>query len=447
MSNLYEIGSRIQATKSKVFSAIVCGSLVVTSGCGIPNHRGALPGPQMPQFYSWTSGVLSRKQELAHENSNDEIEAESTTTSEETANEIIQLTNYAPTPTEALVEESEIGEEALHAFIPPPVEDDEPEVLVFENSAYIPTSVFFDDHHLLTLIHQALAGNQELRILAEEIQIANNEVEARSGEYLPFVTLGGGAGLENPSRYSRAGAVEEQLEIAPGRRFPEPLPDFLAAANISWELDVWHKLRNAEDAAAMRYLGSAEGRCYIVTRLVAEVAENYYELLSLDSRLVTLEKTIEIQEKSLEIAESKKEAGRGTELAVQRFQAEVRKNQSERLIIQQEIIEVENRINFLLGRYPQPIDRPSVEFVDLNLYALDAGLPSELLRNRADIRQAEREVAAAGLDVKVARARFYPSFGLNAGIGLNTYNMRYLFSTPESLIYNATVDLEAVLPC
>ncbi|KAA5539020.1 TolC family protein [Roseiconus nitratireducens] len=315
----------------------------------------------------------------------------------------------------------------------------------WQNSGNIQWCEFFDDPLLIGLINQALVGNQELRILAQEIRIANNEILARKGEYFPFVTAGAGAGLEKSSEFTREGAVEEQLDVAPGRSFPDPLPDFLVAANVTWELDIWRKLRNARDAAALRYLGTREGRNYVVTRLIAEVAENYYELLALDNQLATLDKTIEIQQQSLKIAEAKKEAGRGTELAVQRFQAEVRKNQSEKLIIQQEIVEAENRINFILGRYPQPVARASQDFINLNLRALYAGVPSQLLRNRADIRQAERELAAAGLDVKVARARFYPSLALNAGVGYRAFNTRYLFNSPESLIYNVAGDLVAPL--
>ena len=99
------------------------------------------------------------------------------------------------------------------------------------------------------------------------------------------------------------------------------------------------------------------GRNYVVTRLVAEIAENYYELMALDKRLENLDRIIALQEQSLEIAKARKEFARGTELAVQRFQAEVRKNQSQKLIIKQDIIEAENRINFLVGRYPQPVER------------------------------------------------------------------------------------------
>ena len=310
-----------------------------------------------------------------------------------------------------------------------------------ETSACIPKAAFYGDPNLYDLINQALDGNQELRILAEEIQIANYETYARSGEYRPFVTGGVGVGVDKQGRYTRAGAVEEQLEVKPGTAFPEPLPNFLVGTQISWELDIWRRLRNSQQAAAMRYLGSREGRNFVVTRLVAEIAENYFQLLALDNRLATLERTISIQQNSLEMAVEKKTAGRGTELAVRRFEAEVEKNKAERAIIQQEIVEKENRINFLAGRYPQPVDRPSVTFVDLNFDDLCSGIPSELLQNRADIRQAEREVAATGLDVKVARARFYPSLNLTGGLGWNAFSTGYLFQTPQSLAYGVGADL------
>jgi len=314
-------------------------------------------------------------------------------------------------------------------------------VLPFENSAQLPQAVFYTDPYLLSLITETLSGNQELKILSEEIRIACNESYARSGEYRPFVTLGAGAGFEKSGRHTRDGAVEDQLEVAPGSAFPDPLGDFGVGANVSWELDIWNKLRNSQRAAAMRYLGTQEGRNYIVTRVVAEVAENYYQLLALDNRLQILQATIDIQQQSLKVAQSKKAAGRGTELAVQRFQAEVQKNLSERSLIAQEIVEVENRINFLAGRYPQSVERINVEFVDLNLSTLGAGVPSELLQNRADIREAVRQVAAAGLDVKVARARFYPSLSLTAGLGWNAFSTGYLFRTPESLIYGMAGEL------
>ncbi len=316
-----------------------------------------------------------------------------------------------------------------------------PGTLPAESSALRSRFELFQDPTLSGLIEQGIAGNQELKFLAEEVQIACYEVQGRSGAYLPFVDYGAGIGLEKSGRLTREGAVESQLEGRPGRPFPDPVPDFLVGTTVSWEIDIWKRLRNAQRAAAMRYLATQEGRNYVVTRLVAEISENYFELLSLDNRLVALNQTIDIQRKSLEIAEAKKAAARDTELAVQRFEAEVRKNESERLIIEQSIIEVENRINQLLGRYPQPIARPSVDFVSIQSNGLNAGIPPELLRNRADIRQAERSIEAAGLDVRVAKARFYPSLGISAGVGYRAFDARYLFSTPDSLIYNVAGDL------
>ncbi|MAX39759.1 efflux transporter outer membrane subunit [Gimesia sp.] len=311
------------------------------------------------------------------------------------------------------------------------------------NSAELDFHALFDDPMLSGLIDQAMVDNQELKILAQDIDIANNEAYSWTGSYLPFLNLRAGAGIDKPGRYTRDGAVEDQLQIAPGKAFPEPLPNFLLAADISWEIDIWRKLRNSRDAASLRYLATEEGRNYITTRLVAEIAENYYELLALDKRMETLDITIGLQERSLEVAKANKEAARGTELAIQRFQAEVRKNQSEKLIIQQELIETENRINFLAGRYPQPVERKLVDFFELNMHTLNIGVPSQMLNNRADIRQAERELQAAGLEIQVAKARFYPSLVLNAGVGYSAFNPRYLFITPESLVYNAVGELVA----
>src|SRR5262249_9641295 len=100
-----------------------------------------------------------------------------------------------------------------------------------------------------------------------------------------------------------------------------------------------------------------------------------------------------------------------------------------------------NRINFLLGRFPQPVERRRVKFIDLNMHAMSLGVTSQLLQNRRDIRRAERELAAAGLDVKVARARFLPVVTITGGVGYEAFNPRYLFITPEALIGNVAAGL------
>jgi multidrug efflux system outer membrane protein len=323
-------------------------------------------------------------------------------------------------------------------LIPPPVVADD---LGVDNAAQLGVVEFFNDPLLANLVGQAMVGNRELMILNEEVAIASNEILARRGAYLPFVNFGGRAELAKPSLFTPRGAVEEQLEYAPGKHFPEPLPNFFGGFTYLWRVDIWRELRNARDAAGQRYEAVNERRNFFITRLVADIAENYYDLMALDKRLENLDQTIQLQEKSLEIAKAKKEAGRGTELAVQRFEAEVRKNQSEKLAVFQEIIEAENRINFLVNRLPQPVERSSARFYELELAPMKVGIPPELLANRADIREAERELVAAGLDVQVARAHFFPTLDITGAVGYEAFNPKYLFWTPESLIYSVAGDL------
>lgn len=313
------------------------------------------------------------------------------------------------------------------------------------NSATIKWRNFFADQQLVALIDTALANNQELNIVIREISIAKNEVKARKGEYLPFINLQGSAGLEKVGRFTRQGSVEANSDIAPGTQFPDPLPDFLLAANFSWQVDIWKKLRNATKSAMLRYLATTEGKNFLVTHLIAEVATSYYELMALDNQLEILKRNIEIQQNALEIVKQQKQAAKVTELAVKRFEAEVLKNQSRIYRIQQDIVETENRINFLVGRFPQHVERNSDMFIDMAPTMMNAGLPSQLLKNRPDIRQAELELAATKIDVTVARANFYPSLDISAGAGLNAYNGSYLFTKPESMIYALAGGLTAPL--
>jgi outer membrane protein, multidrug efflux system len=305
-----------------------------------------------------------------------------------------------------------------------------------ENSAELGIEDFYNDQALRIWIHQALVNNRELKILNEDVQIAQNEVLARSGAYLPFVTLGTSSALNRYSNFTLDGASLRDDSYAPGRFFPNPMGNFWGGVNLSWQLDIYRQLRNARDAASRRYLAAFDQRNYFVTRLVAEVAENYYDLISLDKRLENLDLIIELNQNSLKIARARLQFARGNLLAVQRFEAEVRKNQSQKQIVRQDIIQAENRINFLINRFPAPVERMSTgfsEFFDLKIHDLSVGVPSQLLQNRPDIRQAERDLEAAGLDVKVARVNFFPQLILTGGVGLDAFSMRYLFE-PNAVI-------------
>lgn len=312
------------------------------------------------------------------------------------------------------------------------------------NIASISWKAYFDDENLSMLIAEALKNNQELHIVAQEITIAKNEIMMRKGDYLPFVHGQVGTSLDKVGQYTRMGAVEENLNITDDRPFPKPFSDLTMTAVASWELDVWKKLRNAKKVAMLNYLATAEGRNFLITNLVAEIASLYYELMALDNVLEIIQQNVEIQQDALRIIRQEKESAKVTQLAVNRFEAQLLNTQNLQYEIHQKIIETENRLNFLLGRYPQPIVRNSRAFFDITFDHTRLGIPSQLLANRPDIRQAEINLQAARLDVAIARANFYPSFRMTATAGFQAFHPSYLFN-PHSLLYSLAGEIVAPL--
>ena len=226
---------------------------------------------------------------------------------------------------------------------------------------------------------------------------------------------------------------------------PESLGDYRLGFSASWEVDIWNRLRNSARAATLQYLASIEGRNFMVTRIVAEIATTYYELTALDRQLEVLRQNIELQSNALEIVKLEKAAGVVTELAVQRFEAEVLKNRSLQFELEQKIVETQNRLSFLVGRYPQTVPRNATSLDDTTPMIVQTGIPSELLENRPDVKQAELQLAAADLDIQAARARFYPSLSIEAGLGLESYKADRLLSSSDSIFYGIGGGLVAPL--
>ncbi|WP_264563980.1 TolC family protein [Flavobacterium sp. N3904] len=313
------------------------------------------------------------------------------------------------------------------------------------NTSSIVWKDFFKDKYLTDLIDVALKNNQELKITLAEIEIAQSEIRAKKGALLPSVGIGAVVGIDKVGRYTSTGAGDASTDITPGQPMPDPLMNYGIAAQANWEVDIWKKLRNSKKAAVSRYLSTVEGKNFVVTNLIAEVSDSYYELLSLDSQLEIIRQNIKLQNNAFEIVKAQKDAARTNELAVQKFQAEVLASQSMEFETLQKIKETENRINFLLGRYPQEIAREKSDFLSLTPTIVNSGIPSQLLANRPDIKQAELELTAAKLDVKVARAEFYPSLDISATLGVEAFKPSFLFTLPESLLYSLAGDIAGPL--
>ena len=309
------------------------------------------------------------------------------------------------------------------------------------NSAQMNWRDFFNDKNLIALIDTAIRNNPEVLMTLQDIEMAHNKVQMRHGALRPSVMAGGGLGVEKVGRYTSQGAGDASAEITPGNIVPEILTDISGGIRASWEIDVWGKLRAAKSAALTKYLGSFEGRNFVMTNLIAEVANSYYELLAFDNQLDIIRQTIQLQTNQLEVVKVQKEAAVVTELAVKQFEAQILNSQSMEYEILQSIIETENKLNFLLGRYPQPIVRDKETLTAQLPNRIKQGIPSQLLKNRPDIRQAELEIIAAKWDVKVAQLEFYPSLSVSGALGLQSFSPRYLYKLPESLASSLIGDM------
>lgn len=303
------------------------------------------------------------------------------------------------------------------------------------NVANLDWRVYFSDPLLVQLLDTAMARNLDLRMALQRVEVARAGARFARGEQLPVVGANVTAAQRRYGLYTMDGAGNISTEILPGQIVPIDLPDYYLALQASWEVDIWGRLRNQRKAALARYMASQEARHLVMTNLVADVAVAYYELVALDSELEIIRETVTKQREALDVVMQQKEAGRANELAVQQFEAQMLGTRSLEKEFQQRVLETENLINFLLGRYPQPIQRDRSALQAPLPTDPAVGLPPQLLRNRPDIRMAEFELLATRFDLKSARAAFYPSLNITAGYGFQAFNTDLLFETPSSIAY------------
>lgn len=317
-----------------------------------------------------------------------------------------------------------------------------------QNVASIPIHNFFNDPYLKELIDLALKQNLDAKIALQRIRRAQAGLKQSRGAFLPAINGVVTAGNKRFGDYTmdaignyetnNSGTLREDQIMA------EHLPDYYAGFQTSWELDVWGKLRNQKRAAAMRLLASEKGRQWIITMLVSDVASRYYELLALDNEMEIVSKNIVLQERALEVILVQKAAGRANELGVKQVAAQLLNTKGLRASIRQRIIETENHLNVLLARYPQRIQRGKPIMEQQLPEIIGAGIPSQMIARRPDIRQAELELLSTKADVRAARAAFFPSFTLTGALGLQSFRAAH-FLEPGSLAYSILGGITAPL--
>jgi NodT family efflux transporter outer membrane factor (OMF) lipoprotein len=312
------------------------------------------------------------------------------------------------------------------------------------STANVPWREYFQDPRLVSLIDEGLRANTDLAMAVQRIERSRATVTLASGALLPKLDATLGLGVRKFGLYTMDGAGNATTDITPGRTVPVNLPDFALGVQSSWEADVWGKLRSQRDAAGAQLLASVEASHVVRTSLVAEIAGAWFELQALDRVREVLAATVTRQAEALQAVRVQKEAGRTSELAVQQFEAQLAETRALEVETLQQARTVEANLNVLLGRFPQPIERAGTLSFE-PLPAVSAGLPSELLQMRPDIRQAEHELAAARFELIAARAAFFPSVNLSAGVGLQAFNPLYLVRIPDSLAYSLAGGLVAPL--
>ena len=316
------------------------------------------------------------------------------------------------------------------------------------NVASIDWRAYFKDSTLIGLIDTALGNNLDVQMAYQRILVARANVKRARGASAPSVSAAASAGQQNYGDYTQEGVGNYDTNFSPNvsddQHMSPDLKDLYVRLETSWEVDVWGKLKNRRRAATAKFLSSVEGRNWVITNLIAEVATTFYELLALDYELSIINETIILQSNQLSIVETQKEAGRANELAVKQFEAQVLHSQGLQIEISQRIIEAESRLNYLLGRFPQPVERDVNHFIHTVPEQVMVGVPSNLLSNRPDIKQAEYELKATKANVKAAKAAFYPTLTITGALGFRSFNPDY-FITPQALVYNIFGGLVAPL--
>jgi len=302
--------------------------------------------------------------------------------------------------------------------------------------AQVDWAAYFADESLSALLSEALSANFDVQAALQRVEAARAGVLAATGVRLPRLDLAAGAGVRKFGLFTMDGAGNASTDIQPGKVVPEDYPDLSLGVSASWEPDLWGRLAKLRDSARAQYLASIEGTHLVVSAVVADVASAYFGVVAADRSLAILQRSLARQEEALEVMRVQKQAARATELAVQQFEAQVASTRA--LVAQAELtrVELENQLNLLLGRPPQPAPRSDAALSGTFGVELTAGAPSELLRNRPDVREAELRLQASRFDLEAARAAFYPSTTITAGAGYQAFDGRLLFRSPESFVYS-----------
>ena len=286
---------------------------------------------------------------------------------------------------------------------------------------------YFTDVSLQKLIDSAIYNNFNMQLAVKNIESAQLILKQTKWAYFPDVQLQVAATSSRPSDNSLNGLSASQFLGT------THIEDYNINVGLSWEADIWGKIKNQNAAALAAYLQTAEAKKAIQTNLVAAVSQAYYNLILLDAQLAIARKNIALNDSVLSIIRLQYNAGQVTILAVQ--QAEAQRQAAALLVPQfeQNATIQENAISILTGTLPQKTERLSVLNAIVFPDSLVAGIPAALVSRRPDVKSYELALYTANARVGIAKANMYPALRITAGGGLNSFKASNWFNIPASL--------------
>lgn len=277
----------------------------------------------------------------------------------------------------------------------------------------------FTDQTLSQYIDRALENNLDVRIALQNIEVANAYLKQGKAAYFPTLNANASYSYSTPSLNSMSGQAMTERDY---------FDQYDLSASLSWEADIWGKIRSSKRAASATYLQTIAAHQAIKSNLVAGLASTYYQLLAMDEQKRLVLETIANREQSLETIVALKDAGSVTEVAVKQTEAQLISAKSMLLDIENNIKLLENTFSILLGETPQNIERSTLSEQEINV-DLNIGVPIQLLSNRPDVMAAEYALINSFELTNAARSSFYPSLRLTANGGLQSLNFDDFFNT------------------
>jgi NodT family efflux transporter outer membrane factor (OMF) lipoprotein len=292
----------------------------------------------------------------------------------------------------------------------------------------IPWKSFFTDVTLQKLIDSAIVKNYDMQLAVKNIEASQLLVKQVKWNYVPQADLNVTANTTRPSDNSLTGLSLAQYGIA-----SKHIEDYSANLSLSWEADIWGKIRNQNKSALAAYLQTAEAKKAIQTNIVAYVSQGYYNLLMLDDQVAIAKKNVALNDSTLRIIKLQYDAGQVTSLAVQ--QAEAQRMAAAELVPQfeRDITLQENALQILTGELPGKIVR-NATLNDITFTEnLSAGIPSALVSRRPDVRSQELALTIANANVGINKSAMYPALRITAEGGINSFKASNWFNIPASL--------------